>query len=65
MVLSVASGKKLEHELAKFMSPMSLLLSKVDSASMEPNWFIGGMIAVTLLFMSNLFVRYRTKTRSA
>jgi hypothetical protein len=56
MVLNIAAGQKLEDELGSFMFIMSILLDTVDAKSMEPHWFIGGMVAMVQLFMSNLFV---------
>jgi len=47
MVLSIGSGQKLDSELAKFMSSISMLLSKVNKEFLEPHWFIGGMAPMT------------------
>jgi len=53
MVLSLAAGEALDHELQKFMSSVGMLL-KLEKDSMEPHWFIGGMMTMTCPVMYNL-----------
>jgi hypothetical protein len=53
MVLSLAAGQPLDQELQKFMSSVGMLL-KLEKDSMEPHWFIGGMMTMTRPVTSNL-----------
>lgn len=63
MALSIAAGQTLEDELNAFMYSIGSLLANVPKESMEPHWFMGGMMTIAQMYMSNIFF-IRTETTS-